>query len=93
MELVDAVEVLGLGDQQQLGVAARADQREGLQQVAVGEVLAGGQELALVLRALPPLSRRHAGSSLRNVYLTKWRSPWAIIAAVGPIARGRRLRR
>jgi hypothetical protein len=60
VELVDAVEVLGLGDQQQLGVAARAEEREGLQQVPVGEVLAGGQELALVLCALlgrgaPPL--------------------------------------
>ena len=52
MELVDALEVLGLGDQQQLGVAARADEREGLQQVAVGEVLAGRHELALVALAL-----------------------------------------
>ena len=51
MELVDALEVLGLGDQQQLGVAARADEREALQQVPVGEVLAGGDELALVLLA------------------------------------------
>ncbi len=51
MELVDAVEVLRLGDQQQLGVAARAHQREALQQVPVGEVLARGRELALVLRA------------------------------------------
>ena len=52
VELVDPLEVLGLGDQQQLGVAARADEREGLQQVAVGEVLAGRHELALVLLAL-----------------------------------------
>ena len=52
VELVDAIEVLGLGEQHQLGVAARADQREALQQVAVGEVLAGGDELALVLLAL-----------------------------------------
>ena len=51
VELVDAVEVLGLGDEQQLGVAARADERERLQQVAVREVLAGGEELALVLGA------------------------------------------
>ena len=48
---MDAIEVLGLGDQQQLGVAARADQRERLQQVPVGEVLTGCQELALVLAA------------------------------------------
>ena len=52
MQLVDPVEVLRLGDQQQLGVAARAHERERLQQVPVGEVLAGGVELALVLRAL-----------------------------------------
>ncbi len=52
MQLVDAVEVLRLGDEQQLGVAARADQREGLQQVALGEVFAGGEELELVLGAL-----------------------------------------
>ena len=75
MELVDAIEVLGLGDQQQLGVAARADEREALQQVPVGEVLARGRELALVAaRACSPSSRRHAGSSFRNVYLTKCRA-------------------
>jgi hypothetical protein len=51
VQLVDAVEVLGLGEKQQLGVAARADQREGLQQVPLGEVLAGGEELELVLGA------------------------------------------
>ena len=51
MELVDAVEVLGLGDQQQLGVAARPDEREGLQEMAVGEVVARRHELELVLRA------------------------------------------
>ena len=51
VELVDAVEVLGLGEQHQLGVAARADERERLQQVPVGEVLARGHQLALVLRA------------------------------------------
>ena len=52
MKLVDAIEVLRLGDQQQLRVPAGAHEREGLQQVPVGEVLARGQELALVLRAL-----------------------------------------
>ena len=52
VELVDAVEVLGLGEQHQLGVAARADEREALQHVPVGEVLAGGHQLALVLCAL-----------------------------------------
>ena len=34
--------------QQHVGVAARADERERTQQMAVGEVLAGGDELALV---------------------------------------------
>ena len=52
MELVDPVEVLGLAEQQQVRVPARADQREGPQQMAVGEVLAGSRELALVRGAL-----------------------------------------
>ena len=43
-----------------------------LQQVAVGEVLACGHELALVLaRGARASSRRQAGSTFRNVYLTK----------------------
>ena len=61
--------------QHQVGVAARADEREGLQQVVGREVLAGGEELALVApRARSASSRRQAGSTFRNVYLTKWRS-------------------
>ena len=51
MELVDAVEVLGLGDEHEVGVAAGADEREALEQMVGAEVLAGGEELALVLRA------------------------------------------
>ena len=65
-------------EQQQVGVAARADEREGLQQVVGGEVLAGGEELALVGRPRASASsRRQAGSTFRNVYLTKWRSGMA----------------
>ena len=52
MELVDALEVLGLGEDHHVRVAARADQREGAQQMVLAEVLAGGDELALVLVAL-----------------------------------------
>ena len=63
---MDAVEVLRLGDQQQLGVAARADEREALQQVPVGEVLAGGHELALVLRALLVLEPPPRGVELQE---------------------------
>jgi hypothetical protein len=63
VELVNPLEVLGLAEQHHLGVAARADQGERTQQVPVGEVLAGGDELALVLRALlvlePPPGRIH----------------------------------
>ena len=61
VKLVDALQVLRLGHQQQLGVAARAHQREGLQQMPVCEVLARGQELALVLlagRIVAPPPRR-----------------------------------
>ena len=72
MELVDAVEVLGLHDQHQVGVAAGADEREALEQVVGAEVLAGGEELLLVLGARSDSGRRRqAGSSLRNVYFTK----------------------
>ncbi len=52
VELVDAIEVLGLHDQHQLGVRARTYEREALQQVVGPEVVAGGQELLLVLCAL-----------------------------------------
>src|SRR6266576_4694423 len=48
VELVDAVEVLRLGDEHDVGVAARPDEAERLQQMVGGEVPAGGQELALV---------------------------------------------
>ena len=71
MELVDALEVLGLGEQHQLGVATGAHKREGLQQVPVCEVLARRHQLALVLCPRSSSSRRQAGSSFRNVYLTK----------------------
>ena len=52
MELVDPLEVLGLGEDHHVGVAAGADQREGAQQMILAEVLTGGDELALVLLAL-----------------------------------------
>ena len=51
MELVDAIEVLGLGDEHDLGVAAGAHEAEGLQQMVGAEVLAGGEELLLVAPA------------------------------------------
>ena len=51
MELVDPLQVLGLAEQQQVSVAAGADEREGSEQVAVGEILAGGGEFALVCGA------------------------------------------
>ena len=51
VELVDAIEVLGLGDEHDLGVAAGAHEAEGLQQMIGREVLAGGEELLLVAPA------------------------------------------
>ena len=48
VELVDALEVRRLGEQHQVGVPARADERERAQQALGREVLAGGEELALV---------------------------------------------
>ena len=61
MELVDPLQVRRLAEQHQVGVAARADGRERAQQALGGEVLAGGEELALVGAALvvrePPPGR------------------------------------
>jgi hypothetical protein len=51
VELVDALEVRRLRQQHQVAVPARADGRERPQQPLGGEVLAGGDELALVGRA------------------------------------------
>jgi len=48
-------------------------ERERAQQMILAEVLTGGDELTLVLVALRVGSRRQAGSTCRNVYLTKWR--------------------
>ena len=52
VELVDRVERVGDHPQHQVGVAARADQRVRAQEMVLGEVGAGGGELALVLGAL-----------------------------------------
>ena len=48
---MDAIEVLGLGHEHEIGVAAGADQAERLQQMIGREVLARGEELALVAGA------------------------------------------
>ena len=52
VELVDSLQVRRLRQQHQVAVPARADGAEGAQQALGGEVLAGGDELALVGRAL-----------------------------------------
>ena len=51
MELVDPLQVLGLAEQHHVRVAARSHEREGAEQVAVGEIVARGDEFALVLGA------------------------------------------
>ena len=84
VELVDAVEVLRLRHEQQLRVAARTHEREALQQVPVGEVLARGRELALVRVALLPLPAPPGRIELRNVYLTKRRGLTCVIIAAAP---------
>ncbi len=52
MEGVDVLEGRALGEQQQVGVAAGADGRVGAQRALEREVLAGGEELPFILRAL-----------------------------------------
>ena len=72
VELVDAVEVLGLGDEHEVGVAAGADEREALQEMVGAEVLARRRGTRACPRARWAASwRRQAGSTCRNVYLTK----------------------
>ena len=67
MELVDAVEVLGLGDEHQVGVAARADEaRSACSRWSAREVLAGGEELALVRRALGGVQPAPGGVDLQE---------------------------
>ena len=50
VEGVDVVEHRALGEQHQVGVAARADGRVGAQAAVDGVVLAGGEELPFILR-------------------------------------------
>ena len=70
---MDPLEVLGLAEQHQVGVAARADQREGAQQVASAKSSQAAMNSRLSLAPASSSSRRQAGSTFRNVYLTKWR--------------------
>ena len=48
VEVVDVREPGAGGPEHEVGVAARADEREGAQEAVGGEVLAGGRELVLV---------------------------------------------
>jgi hypothetical protein len=64
VELVDRVEVGGDGAHHQVAVAARADQRVGAQEVVLSEVVAGGGELELVLRALRGIAPTPGGIEL-----------------------------
>ena len=66
VELVDALEVLRLREQHEVRVAARADRREGAQQVPVREVRARGRELALVGEALGPVQAPPGGVELQE---------------------------
>jgi hypothetical protein len=66
VELVDPLQVRRLGEQHQVGVAARADGRERPQQPLGGEVLAGGEELALVGGALVVLQAPPGGVHLEE---------------------------
>ena len=66
MELVDALEVRGLTEQQQVGVTSRTHQRESAQQALGGEVLAGGDDLALVGRSLLGIQAPPGGIDLQK---------------------------
>ena len=66
VQLVDALQVGGLREQHQVGVAARAHQREGPQQAVGAEVLAGRDELALVAGALLRVEAPPGGIDLQE---------------------------
>ena len=70
---------IGLWDeQQQVGVAARADGRVGAQRAVLGEVLAGGEELPFILRARLGIAALPGGVELEEGELGEraiWPSP------------------
>ena len=66
VQLVDPLEVLGLGDEQHVGVPAGADGRERLQEMVLAEVLAGGEHLALVRRAFLRVEAPPGGVDLQE---------------------------
>ena len=95
---VDVLEDRALGEDQQVGVAAGADRRVGAQRAVLGVVLAGGEELAFILRpllaaaALPgwvELEERE----LRERAISSSASILASLAALAVVARGGASRR
>ena len=71
---MDRLEPRAGGAQHQIGVPARPDQRVGAEEVIVGEVVAGGRELALVAGSLvrveaPPCRVQAQESELDEVPL------------------------
>jgi hypothetical protein len=64
MKFVDSIEVLGLRQDHEVGVAARPDERKRPQQVTFRKVLAGGDELPLVLGPLLVLEPTPGGINL-----------------------------
>jgi hypothetical protein len=66
VELVDRLESRRRDAHHQVGVAARAHERVGAQEVVVGEVVAGGRELALVAGPLAGLQAAPGGVQLEE---------------------------
>src|SRR5690242_13293050 len=52
MKFVDPLKVLRLGQDHDIGIAASSHEREGAKEMPFGEVLASGDEFALVLSTL-----------------------------------------
>ena len=48
MKLVDPLKILGLTEEQYVRVAAGSDEREGTQQMTVGEILTRSEKLAFI---------------------------------------------
>ena len=87
MEGVDVLEHRALGEQHQVGVAARADGRVGAQAAVGGEVLAGGEELPFILRPRLGVATLPGGVELEEGELGKGAIAIAAMLALRSLAR------
>ena len=69
MKLVDPLKILGLTEQQHVRVAAGSDEREGTQQMTIGEILTRSEKLALIRGPLVVVEPAPRGVDLKECEL------------------------